>query len=110
MDQVYNTPLLSAFLDQANGQTLIDHELLTAPNKTGTGLKRVAAFGWYAGAAGAGEALCLTGLALLRRGTATPLLVCPTTVTYAEPDLRTYQDRILSPRSRDIKPAWARLA
>jgi len=70
---VYNTPLLSSFLDQARGQTLIDHELLTAP-KDGK-LKRVAAFGWYAGAVGAGEALCLTGLALLRRGTATPLLV-----------------------------------
>ena len=52
---------------------MIDHELLTAP-KDGK-LKRVAAFGWYAGAVGAGEALCLTGLALLRKGTATPLLV-----------------------------------
>ena len=53
---------------------MIDHELLTAPHKYG-GLKRVAAFGWYAGAVGAGEALCLTGLALLRKGVATPLLV-----------------------------------
>lgn len=57
----------------SNGDTLIDHELLTAPTKEGP-LKRVAAFGWYAGAVGAGEALCLTGLALLKRGTATPLL------------------------------------
>jgi alpha-aminoadipic semialdehyde synthase len=53
---------------------LIDHELLSAPSQGGK-LKRVAAFGWYAGAVGAGEALCLVGLALLRRGTATPLLV-----------------------------------
>jgi len=55
---------------------LIDHELLAAPHKGG-GLKRVAAFGWYAGAVGAGEALCLTGLALLKKGIATPLLVRP---------------------------------
>ena len=74
--KVYNTPLLSALLDDQGGQTLIDHELLTVPDKNG-GLKRVAAFGWYAGAVGAGEALCLTGLALLKRGIATPLLVCP---------------------------------
>jgi len=52
---------------------LIDHELLSAPHEGR--LKRVAAFGWYAGAVGAGEALCLTGLALLRKGIATPLLV-----------------------------------
>lgn len=56
------------------GQTLIDHELLTAPTEKGE-LKRVAAFGWYAGAVGAGEGLSMTGLALLKRGIATPLLV-----------------------------------
>ena len=52
---------------------MIDHELLSATHDGR--LKRVAAFGWYAGAVGAGEALCLTGLALLRKGIATPLLV-----------------------------------
>lgn len=73
---MYNTPLLSALMDERASQTLIDHELLTAPGHNGA-LKRVAAFGWYAGAVGAGEALCLTGLALLKRGVATPLLVSP---------------------------------
>ena len=72
--QPYNTALLSSFVSPTKGQTLIDHELLTAPTKDGS-LKRVAAFGWYAGAVGAGEALCLTGLGLLERGVAHPLLV-----------------------------------
>ncbi|KAL7421814.1 hypothetical protein Q5752_003585 [Cryptotrichosporon argae] len=76
--QEYNTPLLAAFLD--NKQTLVDHELLTAP-RDGV-LKRVAAFGWFAGAVGAGEALCLTGLGLLKRGTAHPLLHLPRPYTF----------------------------
>lgn len=67
--------MLSAFLDESAAQTLIDHELLTAPTPRDGKLKRVAAFGCYAGAVGAGEALCLTGMALLKRGIATPLLV-----------------------------------
>ncbi|WWD17363.1 hypothetical protein CI109_101804 [Kwoniella shandongensis] len=83
--QEYNTPLLAAFLLPTKGQTLIDHELLTAP-KTGKDgkeeLKRVAAFGWYAGAVGAGEALSLTGLALLKRGIASPLLHLPRPYTF----------------------------
>ncbi|WVO16236.1 hypothetical protein L204_103907 [Cryptococcus depauperatus] len=73
--QEYNTPLLSSFLHPT--QTLIDHELLTAPVYDDDGkvqLKRVAAFGWYAGAVGAGEGLSLTGLALLKRGISSPLL------------------------------------
>ncbi|KIR40645.1 alpha-aminoadipic semialdehyde synthase [Cryptococcus deuterogattii 99/473] len=73
--QEYNIPLLSTFLHPT--QTLIDHELLTAPvpgKDDEPQLKRVAAFGWFAGAVGTGEALSLTGLALLRRGLATPLL------------------------------------
>jgi hypothetical protein len=63
------------------GQTVIDHELLTTDGR------RVAGFGWYAGgklpldrltiAVGVGEALVLTGLGLLKRGRATPLLVGP---------------------------------
>ena len=35
-------------MDKDKSQTLIDHELLTAPTPKGD-LKRVAAFGWYAG-------------------------------------------------------------
>lgn len=46
--QPYNTNLLSAFLPPSKGQTLIDHELLTSPGKDGK-LRRVAAFGWFAG-------------------------------------------------------------
>ena len=46
--QKYNTPLLSEFMDKHASQTLIDYELLTAPTEKGD-LKRVAAFGWYAG-------------------------------------------------------------
>lgn len=46
--QLYNTGLLSAFLPPSKGQTLIDHELLTSPGKDGK-LRRVAAFGWFAG-------------------------------------------------------------
>lgn len=79
--QEYNIPLLSTFLHPT--QTLIDHELLTAPVPGKDGepqLKRVAAFGWFAGAVGTGEALSLTGLALLRRGLATPLLVRYTSI------------------------------
>ncbi|WVR06970.1 hypothetical protein IAU60_004007 [Kwoniella sp. DSM 27419] len=78
--QAYNTPLLQSFMTPATGQSLIDHELLTAPSvgKDGKPSRaRVAAFGWYAGAVGAGEALSLTGLALLKRGVSTPLLHLP---------------------------------
>nr|XP_018263129.1 alpha-aminoadipic semialdehyde synthase [Kwoniella dejecticola CBS 10117]OBR85287.1 alpha-aminoadipic semialdehyde synthase [Kwoniella dejecticola CBS 10117] len=78
--QEYNTPLLSAFLPPAKGQTLIDHELLTAPSTGKDGKPsraRVAAFGWYAGAVGAGEALSMTGVALLKRGIASPILHLP---------------------------------
>ena len=35
-------------MDKDKSKTLIDHELLTAPTPKGD-LKRVAAFGWYAG-------------------------------------------------------------
>ena len=35
-------------MDPEHSQTLIDHELLAAPTATGN-IKRVAAFGWYAG-------------------------------------------------------------
>ncbi|ORX36707.1 Saccharopine dehydrogenase-domain-containing protein [Kockovaella imperatae] len=72
--QKYNTGLLSSFLGTDNQQTLIDYELLTREKADGKGRERVAAFGWYAGAVGAGEALTLTGLALLRKGIATSLL------------------------------------
>ncbi|WVQ82294.1 hypothetical protein IAT38_004422 [Cryptococcus sp. DSM 104549] len=81
--QEYNTPLLAAFLRPT--QTLIDHELLTGPEDGKDGkrkLKRVAAFGWYAGAVGAGEALSLTGVALLKRGVASPLLHLPRPYTF----------------------------
>ncbi|WVQ72546.1 hypothetical protein IAR50_002103 [Cryptococcus sp. DSM 104548] len=81
--QEYNVPLLASFLHPK--QSLIDHELLTSaqPGKDGKPqLKRVAAFGWYAGAVGAGEALSLTGLALLKRGIATPLLHLARPYTY----------------------------
>ncbi|ODO08112.1 hypothetical protein I350_03696 [Cryptococcus amylolentus CBS 6273] len=91
--QEYNVPLLSAFLHPT--QTLIDHELLTSeqPGKDGkTQLKRVAAFGWYAGAVGAGEALSLTGLALLKRGIATPLLHLARPYTYGT--LSTFKDAL----------------
>ncbi|KAK8864339.1 hypothetical protein IAR55_001586 [Kwoniella newhampshirensis] len=83
--QEYNTPLLSSFLLPNEGQTLVDHELLTAPSIGKDGkehLKRVAAFGWYAGAVGAGEALSLTGVALLKRGVASPLLHLPRPYTF----------------------------
>ena len=36
-------------MDQHASQTLIDYELLTAPTGEKGDLKRVAAFGWYAG-------------------------------------------------------------
>nr|XP_019010907.1 alpha-aminoadipic semialdehyde synthase [Kwoniella pini CBS 10737]OCF49688.1 alpha-aminoadipic semialdehyde synthase [Kwoniella pini CBS 10737] len=78
--QEYNTPLLASFLPPAEHQTLIDHELLTAPSigKDGKPSRaRVAAFGWYAGAVGAGEALSMTGVALLKRGIGSPLLHLP---------------------------------
>lgn len=87
---MYNTPLLSALVDENASQTLIDHELLTAPDHDGR-LKRVAAFGWYAGAVGAGEALCLTGLALLKRGIATPLLVSLLVIPFSSEELLTPQ-------------------
>jgi len=80
---------------------LIDHELLSAPHE-GT-LKRVAAFGWYAGAVGAGEALHLTGLALLRKGIATPLLVSGDINSLA--DGSTYLDHIPSIPLKITKPA-----
>ncbi|KAL1408626.1 hypothetical protein Q8F55_005439 [Vanrija albida] len=79
--QPYNTGLLSSFLAPTAGQTLIDHELLTAPTEKGD-LQRVAAFGWYAGAVGAGEALSLLGLALLKRGIAHPFLHLPRPYTF----------------------------
>jgi hypothetical protein len=37
------------FMDEHASQTLIDYELLTAPTGEKGELKRVAAFGWYAG-------------------------------------------------------------
>ncbi|KAI9639515.1 Saccharopine dehydrogenase-domain-containing protein [Dioszegia hungarica] len=81
--QPYNVPLLSSFLDPHHSQTLIDYELLTRPKKGNPNeLKRVAAFGWFAGAVGAGEALSMTGLALLRRGVSTPLLGLPRPYTF----------------------------
>ncbi|GMK58401.1 hypothetical protein CspeluHIS016_0504330 [Cutaneotrichosporon spelunceum] len=83
--QPYNTQLLSAFLPPSKGQTLIDHELLTSPGKDGK-LRRVAAFGWFAGAVGAGEALSLTGQALLRRGISHPLLHLARPYTYTSLD------------------------
>lgn len=36
-------------MDRHASQTLIDYELLTAPTGEKGDLKRVAAFGWYAG-------------------------------------------------------------
>ncbi|ORY32502.1 putative Saccharopine dehydrogenase [Naematelia encephala] len=80
--QEYNTPLLASFLGTEKQQTLLDWELLTGPSKRGK-LERVAAFGWFAGAVGAGEALSLTGLALLKRGIATPLLHLPRPYTFS---------------------------
>lgn len=81
--QAYNTPLLSSYL--GTKQSLIDWELLTGPTegKGKTKLERVAAFGWYAGVVGAGEALTLLGLALLKRGVASPLLHHPRPYTFS---------------------------
>lgn len=50
--QPHNYNLLSAFLGHNWKSSLIDYELLTAPTldkNVVTSLKRVAAFGWYAG-------------------------------------------------------------
>ncbi|EIW70700.1 hypothetical protein TREMEDRAFT_29255 [Tremella mesenterica DSM 1558] len=78
--QEHNMSLLNAMMETK--QTLIDHELLTTISPDGEKQERVAAFGWYAGAVGAGEALSLTGLALLQRGQATSLLHLPRPYTF----------------------------
>ncbi|KAK4684901.1 alpha-aminoadipic semialdehyde synthase, partial [Tremellales sp. Uapishka_1] len=78
--QEYNVPLLSSLLSPS--QTLIDHELLVDDSG-----KRIAGFGWFAGAVGAGEALSLTGLALLKRGESSPLLHLPRPYTFPSLDL-----------------------
>jgi len=53
-------------MDKHQSQSLIDHELLTAPTSDGS-LKRVAAFGWYAGGELCGY-VCPIGQLISSRG------------------------------------------
>ncbi|KAL0579711.1 hypothetical protein V5O48_002275 [Marasmius crinis-equi] len=77
--QVYNMPLLSAFLKNPSEvnpnallPTLIDYELLT--NEDG---RRTVAFGWYAGVAGVLESLSSMAHYHLEHGVASPFLYTP---------------------------------
>ncbi|TFK83565.1 hypothetical protein K466DRAFT_665741 [Polyporus arcularius HHB13444] len=79
--QLYNMELLSKFLASENPGApqdgsllprLIDYELLTGPDG-----KRTVGFGWFAGVAGALEALCAMAHAHLELGVASPFLWTP---------------------------------
>ncbi|KAL0068301.1 hypothetical protein AAF712_004688 [Marasmius tenuissimus] len=78
--QVYNMPLLSAFLKTPSKSnehsllpTLIDYELLTNESDG----KRTVAFGWYAGVAGVLESLSSMAHHHLEHGVASPFLYTP---------------------------------
>jgi alpha-aminoadipic semialdehyde synthase len=71
--QDYNRPLLARFTNST--ARLIDYELLT--NEDG---KRVVAFGWYAGAAGAIEGLISLAHDHLSLGVSSPFLVSETSI------------------------------
>ncbi|KAI0653120.1 Saccharopine dehydrogenase-domain-containing protein [Cubamyces menziesii] len=79
--QLYNMELLSKFLASENRSApengsllprLIDYELLTGEDG-----KRTVGFGWFAGVAGALEALCAMAHAHLELGVASPFLYTP---------------------------------
>ncbi|OSD00329.1 hypothetical protein PYCCODRAFT_1437464 [Trametes coccinea BRFM310] len=79
--QLYNMELLSKFLASENRSApeggallprLIDYELLTGEDG-----KRTVGFGWFAGVAGALEALCAMAHAHLEIGVASPFLYTP---------------------------------
>ncbi|RPD58275.1 hypothetical protein L226DRAFT_536764 [Lentinus tigrinus ALCF2SS1-7] len=79
--QLYNMELLSKFLASENPGApkdgsllprLIDYELLTGQDG-----KRTVGFGWFAGVAGALEALCAMAHAHLELGVASPFLWTP---------------------------------
>ncbi|KAF8530178.1 Saccharopine dehydrogenase-domain-containing protein [Hysterangium stoloniferum] len=72
--QLYNMPLLSKFVRSgyADKDRLVDYEFLT--DESG---KRVVAFGWFAGAAGAVEGLCASAHDFLSFGVASPFLNLP---------------------------------
>lgn len=72
--QPYNMPLLSKFI-KPRADRLIDYEFLTdGPAPAG---KRVVAFGWFAGAAGALEGLSASAHEFLAFGVASPFLYLP---------------------------------
>ncbi|KAH0835691.1 Saccharopine dehydrogenase-domain-containing protein [Lanmaoa asiatica] len=86
--QPFNMELLSRFLSQDPQRDLpsrlIDYELLTGPDG-----KRTAAFGWFAGVAGALESLSALAHAHLELGIASPFLHTPRPHTHvALPSLR----------------------
>ncbi|KAI0758651.1 Saccharopine dehydrogenase-domain-containing protein [Trametes elegans] len=79
--QLYNMELLSKYLASENRNApergallprLIDYELLTGEDG-----KRTVGFGWFAGVAGALEALCAMAHAHLEIGVASPFLYTP---------------------------------
>ncbi|KAL1942345.1 hypothetical protein VTO73DRAFT_6409 [Trametes versicolor] len=75
--QLYNMELLAKFLASENPNAallprLIDYELLTGEDG-----KRTVGFGWFAGVAGALEALCAMAHAHLELGVASPFLYTP---------------------------------
>ncbi|KAI8995205.1 Saccharopine dehydrogenase-domain-containing protein [Trametes punicea] len=79
--QLYNMELLSKFLASENRSApdggallprLIDYELLTGEDG-----RRTVGFGWFAGVAGALEALCAMAQAHLELGVASPFLYTP---------------------------------
>ncbi|KAI0328943.1 hypothetical protein GY45DRAFT_1435780 [Cubamyces sp. BRFM 1775] len=87
--QLYNMELLSKFLASENRSApengsllprLIDYELLTDEDG-----KRTVGFGWFAGVAGALEALCAMAHAHLELGVASPFLYTPR--PHTEPSL-----------------------
>ncbi|KAG6372697.1 Saccharopine dehydrogenase-domain-containing protein [Boletus reticuloceps] len=85
--QPYNMELLSRFLSHPQRDLpsrLIDYELLMGPDG-----KRTVAFGWFAGVAGALEALSALAHAHLELGVASPFLHTPRPHTHvALPSLR----------------------
>ncbi|KAI0665470.1 Saccharopine dehydrogenase-domain-containing protein [Trametes maxima] len=94
--QLYNMELLSKFLASENGGApergallprLIDYELLTGEDG-----KRTVGFGWFAGVAGALEALCAMAHAHLELGVASPFLYTPRPQT--QPSLQSIRTRL----------------
>ena len=75
--QDYNRPLLARFTNST--ARLIDYELLT--DERG---KRVVAFGWYAGAAGAIEGLTSLAHDHLSLGISSPFLVSRTSIQHTD--------------------------